>query len=96
MAGSVVNNTHTGALIEVWVVPGASRSAIVGVHGTSVKVRVVSVAEGGKANDEVALLLSKELDAKVTLVKGMTSRRKMFQVSGVDADFIVRKLGLCL
>lgn len=95
MAG-VVNNTDAGALIEVWVVPGASQSSIVGVHGSSVKIRVSSPAEGGKANQEVARLLSKEFHAKVTLVKGMTSRRKMFQVSGVDADFIVRKLGLDL
>jgi uncharacterized protein (TIGR00251 family) len=95
MAG-VVNNTDAGALIEVWVVPGASQSSIVGVHGSSLKIRVSSPAEGGKANQEVARLLSKELQEKVILVKGMTSRRKMFQVSGVDADFIVRKLGLDL
>ena len=92
----VVNNTDAGALIEVWVVPGASQSSIVGVHGSSLKIRVTSLAEGGKANHEVARLLSKALHTKVILVKGMTSRRKMFQVSGVNADFIVRKLGLDL
>jgi len=96
MAETAVHNTDMGALVEVWVVPGASQSTIVGLHGSSVKIRVTSVPEEGKANREFARILSNALDASVTLVRGMTSRRKVFQVSGVDADFIVRKLSLDL
>jgi len=66
------------------------------VHGSSVKVRVTSPAEDGKANHEVARLLETELGRQVTLLRGITSRKKVFQVAGVDADFIVRKLGLDL
>lgn len=94
MVETAIHNTDLGALVEVWVVPGASQSKIVGLYGSSLKVRVTSVPEEGKANREVARLLSNVLDASVTLVRGMTSRRKVFQVSGVDADFIVQKLGL--
>ena len=96
MADSPARDTDSGALLEVWVVPGASRTEVVGRHGTSVKVRVTSAAEGGKANRELIKLLESAIGADVTLIHGITSRKKVFEIAGVDADLIVRKLGLDL
>jgi len=96
MAEIPAKTIESAALLEVWVVPGAAQTQIVGVHGSSVKVRVASRAEGGKANHELTRLLEEKLETGVRLVRGITSRRKVFEVSGVDADFIVRKLGLDL
>jgi uncharacterized protein (TIGR00251 family) len=98
-AGLIVNSVvdspaDPSAVFEVWVVPGASRSEIVGMHGSSLKIRVTSPAEGGKANGEVIKLLEEKSGGQVTLLRGITSRRKVFQVTGVSAELIVRKLGL--
>jgi len=86
--------TEDGVTIAVWVVPGSSRSVIVGRHGDRLKIRVTSPAVGGKASAEVARLLSEVLDAKVTLRAGMRGRSKVFEVSKTDIDSVRRKLGL--
>ncbi len=83
-----------GVMIEVWVVPGAARTEIVGVHGEALKVRVAAPAEGGRANEAVARLLVDELAATaVELVVGRTGRRKRYLVKGIamkDAARLVR------
>jgi hypothetical protein len=83
-----------GVAIAVWVVPGSSRSVIDGRHGDSLKIRVTSPPEGGKANVEVARLLSDVLGGEVTLRAGMRGRSKVFQVSKTDIDKVRQKLGL--
>ncbi len=83
-----------GVTIDVWVVPGASRSEFVGLHGDKVKLRVVEPAEGGRASDAARRLLEGLLGAPVSLIGGMTSRHKVFQVAGGDTETVRRKLGL--
>jgi hypothetical protein len=86
--------TDGGVAISVWVVPGSSRSVIDGRHGDSLKIRVTSPPERGKANAEVARLLSEVLGAEVTLRAGMRGRSKVFQVSKTEIDDVRQKLGL--
>ena len=72
------------------MVPGASRSEIVGVLGDRLKVRVASPAEGGKANRAVIELLAERLGLPVRdveLFSGHTSRDKTVRIRG-GADFI--------
>ncbi len=84
-----------GALrLHVWVVPGASRSRLVGPHGDKMKIQVSSPAEAGRANDEVAQLLKLTLGASVELVMGMRSRHKVFEIAGRDVPSLRRKLGI--
>jgi uncharacterized protein len=83
-----------GVTIDVWVVPGASRSEFVGLHGDKVKLRVAEPAEGGRANEEARRLLEGLLGAPVSLIRGMTNRHKVFQVSDSDTETVRRKLGL--
>lgn len=47
-----------GAALRVKVVPGASHSAIAGVLGDRLKLRVAAPPEGGKANKAVRTLLA--------------------------------------
>lgn len=75
-----------GVEIRVWVVPGASRSSIDGLHGSALKVRVTAPPERGKANAAVADLLSATLGTSVTLVAGTTSRTKTFFAHALPPD----------
>lgn len=83
-----------GALIGVWVVPGAKKPGIAGLHGENLKVRVSEPPEGGKATQAVERLLAGCLNVDVDLVRGMTSRRKLFLASGIDTTTARAKLGV--
>ena len=70
--------------VHVRAQPGASRAAVVGVHGGELKVRVCSPPVDGRANDEVCAVLAEVVGVKVrevTLVAGHTSRSKVLLVA---------------
>lgn len=78
-----------GVVLEVKVVPGASRTRIAGVLGSALKVAVSAPPEGGKANVVVAKLLAEVFDVAprdVTIVSGMTQPRKRIQIAGLVVD----------
>ncbi|MBW6506941.1 MAG: DUF167 domain-containing protein [Rhodobacteraceae bacterium] len=71
-----------GAEIAVRVTPKASRNAVV-AEGGLVRVYVTVVPEGGKATAAVVKLLAKALGVaktRLTLVRGETSRDKVFRL----------------
>lgn len=72
--------------LRVKVVPGASRSEVVGLLGSAVKVRVAAPPEGGQANREVCALLAERLGlplAQVTVVAGPASPVKVIGLVGI-------------
>ncbi len=76
-------------VLHVHVQPAAGRSAVVGRHGTALKVRVAAVPEGGRANEATAELLAQTFGVKraqVELVSGPSSRAKQFKLTGVDIE----------
>lgn len=85
-----------GLHLHVWVVPGSSRRGLAGIHGEKLKLRVASPPEGGRANKEAKELLESTLGMDVELVRGMSSRHKVFKVAATadDARLVRRKLGL--
>ena len=91
-AQDLVSSHPDGAIITTWVVPGARRTEIVGLHGDALRIRVAAPPEKGLANKAVAQLLSKSFGAKVQLAAGATSRRKRFVVVGVDQADLVAKI----
>jgi len=81
--------------LHVHVQPGAGRSAVVGRHGTALKVRVAVPPVGGRANAACAELLAEEFGlttSQVALVGGDTSRSKTFTLSGLDVEEFRRHL----
>jgi uncharacterized protein YggU (UPF0235/DUF167 family) len=70
---------------------GAGRTAVVGRHGSALKVRVAAPPEQPRANDAVVALLADGLGvpaASITQTAGATSRTKAFRIAGVEpADF---------
>ena len=78
-----------GTIIDVWVVPGASRDEIVGEHDGALKVRVSAPPEGGKANTAVARLFAGLLPGHhARVVSGATSRRKQVLIEGATPEAV--------
>ncbi len=66
------------------MVPGASRSEIVGALGDRLKVRIAAPPENGKANQALILLLSQWLETKnIELIAGQSSAEKTVFISGL-------------
>jgi uncharacterized protein (TIGR00251 family) len=77
------------AVVRVHVQPGAGRSAVVGRHGTSLKLRVAAPPVGGKANKAAAGLLAATFGVEerdIELVSGDKSRLKRYRIRGIDAE----------
>jgi uncharacterized protein (TIGR00251 family) len=86
-----------GVLVETWVVPGASRTEVVGIHDGALRLRVAVPPQGGKANEVAARLLGEVFGgARVELVSGASSRRKRFVVrtSATQAKHALRQVGV--
>jgi uncharacterized protein (TIGR00251 family) len=80
-------------LLVLHVVPGVSKSEIVGIQGDALKVRVAAPPSKGQANKELARLLARALGVQtrdVEVVSGHTSRHKRVRVYGADPDAISR------
>jgi uncharacterized protein len=74
-----------GVRVDVLVVPNASRSHIVGIHGDRVKIRVSAPADRGRANKELLSLLKAATGAtQATVVSGGVSRRKSVDLAGIS------------
>ncbi|MEN8113414.1 MAG: DUF167 domain-containing protein [Actinomycetota bacterium] len=73
-----------GVSVRVLVVPGASRSEVIGRHGDAIKVRVAAAAERGRANRAVCDLLERACGGRAEVTRGTTSRIKTILLRGVD------------
>lgn len=79
---------------DVWVVPGANRSEIKGLHDGALRVRVSAPAKGGRANQAMLQLLEDVLGRRVDLVRGLSSRRKTVRIEGLSLRESMSILGL--
>ena len=60
------------------------------------RIRVTAPPEGGKANAAAIALKSKSLEiprSKIKLIRGHSSRNKVFQVASFDPDQVKQRLG---
>ncbi len=76
-------------IVHVHVQPAAGRTAVVGRHGTALKMRVAAPPVGGKANAACIELLAETFGVnadKIELVSGPSSRSKQFKLRGVDVE----------
>ena len=83
------------ARLKVKVVPGASRTEIVGRLGEALKVRVAAPPEGGQANREVVALLAAKVGlplAAVSVVSGLTPASKVVAFQGLDGSTLRARL----
>jgi uncharacterized protein (TIGR00251 family) len=90
-----MNATPDGVELAVKAVPGASRTAIVGLWDQALKIAVAAPPEGGKANDAIVRLLATLLGVRrgaVAIVSGTTRPLKRLHVSGVTAQEVLARL----
>lgn len=84
-----------GTLVEVKVVPGASRSRVAGPFGDGIRVRVAAPPEKGRANEELCATLAAALGVRpsdVCVVRGAGSPRKTVHVATLAPDEVARRL----
>jgi uncharacterized protein len=75
--------------IKVYVQPRASKTAVVGMHGDAVHVRLTAPPVDDAANEALVALIASRLGIarrQVRIVGGATSRRKVIEIDGVGAE----------
>jgi uncharacterized protein (TIGR00251 family) len=80
-------------LVEVKVVPGASRSQVAGTRDGALLVRVAAPPEKGKANEELRDCLARALGlpkSAIELVSGASSRRKRLSLPADCLEGLMR------
>jgi uncharacterized protein (TIGR00251 family) len=79
--------------VNVLVVPNASRSHVVGLHGDRVKIRISAPAEKGKANKAlVSLLIAATGATGATVVSGELSRYKTVELTDIGIAAVQSRL----
>lgn len=89
------SKTKPVASLEVKAVPGASRSEIAGKLGDALKIRVAAPPEKGKANEAIRKLLSEKLELPletIELARGDSSAKKLFRITGLSQDELLKQL----
>lgn len=75
-----------GVVIAVHACPRASRTAVQGLHGEALKIRLQSPPVDGRANEALIDFLSDTLDVPrrdIVILSGAADRRKRLAVRGV-------------
>ena len=91
---SFLSDHEAGVVVEVWVIPGASRDEISGLHDGVLRVRTSAPPEDGRANRAVALLVARRLGVRrAEVIAGHGDRRKRVLVSGVSLAEAEQRLG---
>ena len=91
-----VKVTESGVVFGVKVVPGSSRTALAGVLGNLLKVKVAAPPEKSKANKCLIEFLAKQLGVKknqISIITGQTKPVKTVQVTNISIETLLEKLG---
>ena len=87
MATAWIRESKDGVVVDVFVQPKAARDALVGVHGSALKIKVAAAPERGGANRAVERLLAGAVGipaARARVVAGTSSRHKKVALEGVS------------
>jgi len=78
-------------LLRVKIVPGASRTAILGEWNGRLRIAVAAAPQKGKANAALTAFLAKKLSlpkARVEVAAGAADRLKTIRIVGIDAETV--------
>jgi uncharacterized protein (TIGR00251 family) len=91
----VIEETRTGVLIDVRVIPRAGKSGISGVRDNAVLVRLNAPPVEGAANAELIEVLAEAFDVPkraVAIISGDKSRQKRVRIDGVTLAHAASRL----
>lgn len=80
--------TDKGVLLKIRVIPRAKKTAVQGLHGEQLKIRLNAPPVDGKANKELIAFLSRETGVPrsgIELIGGETSRDKQIRLHAPTA-----------
>lgn len=95
MNPGAIRVVEDGVEVQLLVVPRASRSRVIGMHGDRIKVQLVAPPVDGAANAELVAVLAELLDVprrSVTIVRGDTNKRKTVRIEAGNPEAIRRAL----
>lgn len=90
-----IQQTDNAVIFSVKVVPRSSKTALAGVLGGMLKVKLAAAPEKGKANQSLVEFLADTLGVKKSAVKitsGLTSPVKTIQITGISAENLLNEL----
>jgi uncharacterized protein (TIGR00251 family) len=88
-----------GLVVPILAHPGAKRDAVLGERAGMLRIAVTSPPDKGKANIAIQSVLAECLGCKaaqVTLLSGVTSRRKRFLIAKIGEEELSRRLDVLL
>jgi uncharacterized protein (TIGR00251 family) len=91
------SQTSQGYTLKLHIVPGARQTAVAGLHGDRLKIKVASPPEKGRANQELLEFLARSLKVplkNLRLTSGAASRAKVVAVHDISPDLKFRLLAL--
>ena len=95
MNAAFLRETAQGIYLSVKVQPRASQNRIQGMHGTELKIAVTAPPVDAAANVALVEFLAEHLGVSrsaVELVRGHTSRHKVFFITGLPSGEVLRLL----
>jgi hypothetical protein len=90
-----IQQAGNAVVFSVKVVPRSSRTAIAGVLGGMLKVKLSAAPEKGKANQALVEFLADTLGIKKNTVKitsGLTSPVKTIEITGISSETVNKQL----
>ena len=82
--------------VDVYVQPRASKTALAGTHDGCVKIRLAAPPVDGAANAELIEFVAERLGiarSRVTVVAGLSGRRKVLEIEDVTLDAFHAAMG---
>ncbi len=90
-----IQQTNNAVIFSVKVVPRSSKTAVVGILGGMLKIKLAAAPEKGKANESLVEFLADTLGVKknsITITSGLTSPVKTIQITGLTVEAVIQKL----
>jgi len=94
MTGWLYGDGHD-VLLQLHIQPGAKKTALAGLHGEALKIRLAAPPVDGKANEALLSFLASCLQlpkARITLVSGHSSRSKRVRLSDCQLEQVAAVL----
>ncbi len=90
-----IQQAGNAVVFSVKVVPRSSKTAVAGLLGGMLKIKLAAAPEKGKANESLVEFLADVLGIKknaISITSGLTSPVKTIQIAGISTEYLLDKL----